>query len=88
MPILRLHLVATRDAAFEFLLFGMKQARAYIFAGSFFGVLIFSKTLPLGSLPRYDFILIAALVLQLALLASRIESLLKAIVLADISQMG
>ena len=70
-----------RNAAYEFLLFGLKQARACIFAGSFFGVLILSKTLPLGSLPRYDFILIAALVLQAALLASRVESLSEVVVL-------
>ena len=51
-----LHSATMRNAAYEFLLFGLKQARACIFAGSFFGVLILSKTLPLGSLPRYDFI--------------------------------
>ena len=56
---------AMRNAVFEFLLFGLKEARACIFAGSFFGVLILSKTLPLGSLPRYDFILLVALVLQI-----------------------
>ncbi len=70
-----------RNAAFEFLLFGLKEARACIFAGSFFVVLILSNTLPLGALPRYDFILIAAIVLQVALLASRIESLSEAFVL-------
>ena len=70
-----------RNAAFEFLLFGLKEARACLFAGSFFLVLILSKTLPLGPLPRYDFILIAAIMLQVALLASRIESLSEAVVL-------
>ena len=57
-----------RDATFEFLLFGIKQARACIFAGSFFVVLILSKLLPLGSLPRYDFIFIAAIVIFVILL--------------------
>ena len=71
-----------RDAAFEFLLFGIKQARACIFAGSFFVVLILSKLLPLGSLPRYDFIFIAAIVLQVGLLVTRVESIQEAIVLA------
>lgn len=78
---LQLHSVAMRNAAFEFLLFGLKEARACIFAGSFFVVLILSKTLPLGSLPRYDFILIAAIVLQAALLVTRVESLSEAVVL-------
>ena len=70
-----------RNAAYEFLLFGLNEARACLFAGSFFVVLILSKSLPLGSLPRYDFILIAAILLQVALLASRIESLSEAVVL-------
>ncbi len=74
-------LPAMRDAAFEFWLFGLKQARACIFAGSFFVVLILSKLLPLGSLPRYDFILLAAIVLQVGLLATRVESIQEAIVL-------
>lgn len=77
-----------RNAAFEFLLFGLKEARACIFAGSFFAVLILSKTLPLGSLPRYDFILIAALVLQIGLLVSRIESLSEAVVLGMFHLIG
>lgn len=73
-----------RNAAFEILLFGLKEARACIFAG----VLILSKTLPLGSLPRYDFILIAAIVLQAALLASRVESLSEAVVLGMFHLIG
>ncbi len=70
-----------RDAAFEFLLFGFKQARACIFAGSFFVVLILSKLLPLDPLPRYDFVLLAAIVLQAGLLITRIESIQEGIVL-------
>ncbi|MEQ1879290.1 MAG: DUF817 family protein, partial [Bdellovibrionia bacterium] len=64
MPIIRLHSAAMRNAALEFLLFGLKEARACIFAGSFFVVLMLSRSVPLGSLPRYDFILIAAIVLS------------------------
>ena len=70
-----------RDVAFEFLLFGLKQARACIFAGSFFVVLILSKLLPLDPLPRYDFILLAAIVLQAGLLITRVESIQEGIVL-------
>ncbi|MCX7423884.1 MAG: DUF817 family protein [Planctomycetia bacterium] len=70
-----------RDVAFEFLLFGLKQARACIFAGSFFVVLILSKLLPLDPLPRYDFILLAAIVLQAGFLLTRVESIQEGIVL-------
>ena len=58
----------------ELLAFGLLQARACLFAGSFFVVLALSKWLPLGGLPRYDFLLLAALGLQAALLWARIET--------------
>jgi uncharacterized membrane protein YoaT (DUF817 family) len=59
----------------ELLWFTLKEARACIFAGSFFVVLALSNHIPLGPLPRYDFILIMALLLQAGLLATRIESI-------------
>ncbi len=46
-----------------------------MFAGSFFVILFASKHIPLGPLPRYDFILLAAVALQVALVAARIETL-------------
>jgi uncharacterized membrane protein YoaT (DUF817 family) len=58
----------------EFLAFGLLQARACLFAGTFFVVLALSSRLPLGGLPRYDFLLIAALLMQAALLWARIET--------------
>lgn len=58
----------------EFWWFGLKEARACIFAGSFFVVLALSTKLPLGPLPRYDFILLAALLIQGLLIATRLES--------------
>ena len=57
----------------EFLWFGVRQARACLFAGLFLGLLWVSSRLPLGDLPRYDFILIGALMIQGALLAAGIE---------------
>ena len=63
-----------RDFLIEFLIFGLKQARACLFAGSFFAVLIASRYVPLGDLPRYDFIFLAAIAIQVVLLATRIES--------------
>ncbi len=59
----------------ESLWFTVKEARACVFAGSFFVVLALSNHLPLGPLPRYDFILLMALSLQATLLATRIETI-------------
>lgn len=57
----------------EFWWFGIKQARACLFAGLFLGLLWISPKLPLGGLPRYDFILICAILIQAVLLATRVE---------------
>jgi uncharacterized membrane protein YoaT (DUF817 family) len=73
---------------YEFFVFGLKQARACIFAGSFLGVLLLSRLLPLGDLPRYDFILIGALAIQVALLWSRVETFAEAAVLAVFHALG
>jgi len=59
----------------EFLWFCRKEACACVFAGAFFVVLAASRHLPLGALPRYDFILLMALALQALLLLTRVESL-------------
>ena len=72
----------------EFLIFGWKQVRACVFAGSFLAVLLLSKHLPLGSLARYDFILLAALVIQALLLALRVETLAEAAVLMAFHLLG
>ncbi len=77
-----------RNAAYEFWLFGLKEARACIFAGSFFVILLLSKFLPLGSLPRYDFILLAAIVLQLVLVLTHVETLSEVGVLAVFHLIG
>ena len=72
----------------ELLVFGWKQVRACVFAGSFFAVLLLSKHLPLGSLARYDFILLAALVIQALLLLLRVETLAEAAVLMAFHLLG
>jgi uncharacterized membrane protein YoaT (DUF817 family) len=64
-----------RDYLNDFLVFGLKEARACIFAGSFFLILAASKYLPLGDLPRYDFLLIAAVLLQIGLVVTKLETL-------------
>ncbi|MEI6345902.1 MAG: DUF817 family protein [bacterium] len=48
------------SAIHEFLLFGLKQARACVFVGSFFVLLFLSNHIPLFGLARYDFLFIAA----------------------------
>ena len=58
----------------EFACFTQKQIQACIFAGSFFVLLAASKYLPLPGLPRYDFLLLSAIVLQCLLLATRMET--------------
>ena len=58
----------------EFLVFGLKQARASIFAGSFFLLLFLSNHLPLFGFYRYDFLFIAALLIQLALYLTHLET--------------
>jgi uncharacterized membrane protein YoaT (DUF817 family) len=77
-----------RDTFIEFLIFGWKEARACVFAGSFFLVLIASRSIPLGSLPRYDFIFLAAIAIQIILLVARIESIREGLVLCLFHAIG
>jgi uncharacterized membrane protein YoaT (DUF817 family) len=58
----------------EFLVFGLKQARAAVFAGSFFVVLFASSHIPLFGLARYDFLFVAALLIQVVLVRARLET--------------
>lgn len=77
-----------RALLWEFFLFGLKQARACIFAGSFFCLLFLSRHIPLFGLPRYDFLCLAALALQALLLATRLESKEEALVLCAFHAVG
>lgn len=58
----------------EFLLFGIKEARACVFAGSFFLLLFLSNHIPLFGLARYDFLFIAAIVIQAVLYFTKLET--------------
>jgi len=58
----------------EFLIFGIKQARAAIFAGSFFVLLFISNQIPLGGFTRYDFLFIAAIAIQAILYFTKMET--------------
>lgn len=63
------------DAARELMGFTWREARSCVFAGTFFVVLALSRWLPLGPLPRYDFLFLAAVTMQVALVVTRLESL-------------
>ena len=58
----------------EFLIFGIKQARAAIFAGSFFLLLYISNHIPLFGLTRYDFLFLAAIAIQAILYFTKLET--------------
>lgn len=70
-----------KSQVLDFWYFGLKEARACLFAGSFFVLLFLSKKIYLFGMFRYDFLFVAALLLQLVLVAMKIETLdeLKAI---------
>ena len=61
--------------AYEFLLFGLKQAWACLFGGAMVGLLILTHFAWPAHAPlaRYDFLVGAAAALQVALLATRLE---------------
>ena len=58
----------------EFINFGIKQARACVFAGSFFVLLFISNYIPLFGLARYDFLFLAALAIQAILYFTKLET--------------
>jgi uncharacterized membrane protein YoaT (DUF817 family) len=77
-----------RSFVWEFFVFGLKQARSCVFAASFFGLLFLSRYLPLHGLPRYDFLCIAAVLLQVILVVTRIETLEEVFVLCAFHALG
>ncbi|QGZ42820.1 uncharacterized membrane protein YoaT (DUF817 family) [Pseudoduganella flava] len=58
----------------EFLCFGIKEARACLFAGLFFLAVFCVPRAGLGGLPRYDVLLVLALAIQAWMLAARLET--------------
>lgn len=72
-----------KRGALEFLYFGIKEARACLFAGLFFSsVLLVPKSGWLG-IPRYDLLFLIAIGIQLGMLWSKLETMdeLKAVAL-------
>lgn len=63
-----------KHAAWDFWIFGMKNIRSCVFAGSFFLVLALSNVIPLFGLARYDFIFLAAILIQVVLVLTKLET--------------
>jgi uncharacterized membrane protein YoaT (DUF817 family) len=72
-----------RDAALEFLAFGLKQARACVFVAAFFSAIFLLPRAGLGSVSRYDILFLFALAIQGAMVWAKLETLdeLKAVCL-------
>jgi uncharacterized membrane protein YoaT (DUF817 family) len=75
---------------YEFLLFGLKQAWASLFAGAMLALLVGSHFLwPAGApIARYDFLVISALTLQVLFLATKLERWDEALVIAIFHVVG
>jgi uncharacterized membrane protein YoaT (DUF817 family) len=69
--------------AYEFVAFGLKMAWASLYAGLMLALLIGTKLVwrPDWTIARYDFLLAAAIAIQLALLAFRLETPKEALVI-------
>ena len=67
------------DGLVEFLVFGLKQAWACLFGGLMLGMIIVTRLwFPERGIARYDVFFFAALLIQLAMLAGRLETLSEA----------
>ncbi|MCI0349927.1 MAG: DUF817 domain-containing protein [Acidobacteriales bacterium] len=58
----------------EFLMFGLKEAAACVFAGSFLFLLAISRHINIPGLWRYDFLFLSAIAIQVVLIATRLET--------------
>jgi uncharacterized membrane protein YoaT (DUF817 family) len=67
----------------EFVWFGIKEARACLFVGLFFGAILVIPRAGLLGIPRYDLLLVAAVAIQLWMVWARLETVdeLKAVCL-------
>jgi len=67
-------LTGLRRFVWEFWFFGLKNARSCLFVGLFFAAVFVTPRAGLWGVPRYDLLLIAALAIQIAMVATRLES--------------
>lgn len=83
-------LVGPRIAAglSEFLVFGVKQAAACVFAGSFLFLLAISSYVSVPGLARYDFLFVGAIVIQAVIIFARLETAREVAVLSFFHAIG
>jgi uncharacterized membrane protein YoaT (DUF817 family) len=67
-------LAGWRRAVVEFLYFGVKEARACLFVGLFFAAVFLVPRAGLFGIARYDVLLVAALLIQCAMVATKLET--------------
>ena len=72
----------------EFLMFGCKEALSCVFAGTFLLLLAVSGHIAIPGLARYDFLFLAAIAIQILLVALRVESLREVAVLSMFHALG
>lgn len=77
------HLTGVKRFVVEFVMFGIKEARACLFAGLFFVSIFLVPRAGLLGIPRYDVLLIIALAIQIWMVWTKLETMdeLKAICL-------
>lgn len=63
-----------RAYLWDFFIFGLKEAKASIFAGSFFLLLFISNHISFFGLARYDFLFLGAVVIQLIMYFTGLET--------------
>lgn len=74
MPTMNISLSQVRSWVGELVVFGIKEARACVFAGSFFVLLFASNHIPLFGIARYDFLFVSAILIQVVLYFTGIET--------------
>ena len=77
-----------RSLLVELAVFGLKQARACLFPGLFIGILLVSNYVSPFGMARYDFIFVAAVLVQVVLVAAKIESRDEALTLGAFHVLG
>ena len=77
------NLTGFRRFCIEILAFGLKEARACLFVGLFFAAVFSVPHNGVAGIPRYDFLLLIAITIQITMIWSKLESLdeLKAVCL-------
>ena len=69
-----LYLEKLKENVYEVFLFFIKQVRACAFAGSFLAILFLSHHITIPGLYRYDFLFLAAVLIQLILILTKLET--------------